>query len=341
MVETTTSFIEKWNGLPPNTVIDIESAMTELTIQIISRTMFSSDSNGICDLVGNTLRDGTEAMTFGLLDVLPVIGPWRMGRKMEHIHSIFTALDASIFKLIESRAADKAGPEKAGPIDLLGRLVAARDLDSGAGLTIQEIRDEVVIIFIAGHATTSIAVTFVWYLLSKHPWAAEKLHQELAAVLGGRPPKYEDLEHLPYTRQVIQEAMRLYPPAPSLESRKVVADDMVCGRHIPKGAQVGVVPWILHRHRTLWDEPDRFEPDRFSPGNSAGRDRFAWLPFGGGPRICIGAALALTEASLILATIAQRFRLGYVEEQQITLKARITLRTRDGIKLTVEPRMLL
>ena len=134
--------------------------------------------------------------------------------------------------------------------------------------------------------------------------------------------------------------MRLYPPAPSLESRKVVADDMVCGRHIPKGAQVGVVPWILHRHRTLWDEPDRFEPDRFSPGNSAGRDRFAWLPFGGGPRICIGAALALTEASLILATIAQRFRLGYVEEQQITLKARITLRTRDGIKLTVEPRML-
>jgi cytochrome P450 len=341
MVETTTSFIEKWNGLPPNTVIDIESAMTELTLQIISRTMFSSDSNGICDLVGNTLSDGTEAMTFGLLDVLPVIGPWRMGRKMEHIHSIFTALDASIFKLIETRAADKAGPEKAGPIDLLGRLVAARDLDSGAGLTTQEIRDEVVIIFIAGHATTSIAMTFVWYLLSKHPWAAEKLHQELAAVLGGRPPKYEDLEHLPYTRQVIQEAMRLYPPAPSLESRKVVADDMVCGRHIPKGAQVGVVPWILHRHRTLWDEPDRFEPDRFSPGNSAGRDRFAWLPFGGGPRICIGAALALTEASLILATIAQRFRLGYVEEQQITLKARITLRTRDGIKLTVEPRMLL
>ena len=159
--------------------------MTELTLQIISRTMFSSDSNGICDLVGNTLRDGTEAMTFGLLDALPVIGPWRMGRKMEHIHSIFTALDASIFKLIETRAADKAGPEKAGPIDLLGRLVAARDLESGAGLTTQEIRDEVVIIFIAGHATTAIAMTFVWYLLSKHPWAEAKTSPGACRRIGG------------------------------------------------------------------------------------------------------------------------------------------------------------
>ena len=151
-------------------------------------------------------------------------------------------------------------------------------------------------IFIAGHATTAVAMTFVWYLLSKHPWAEAKLHQELATGVRGRPPKYRDcLNFSAYTRQVIQEAMRLYPPAPSLEARKLVADDVLCGCHIPKGAQVAIMPWILHRHRTLWDEPDRFEPDRFSPENSAGRDRFAWLPFGGGPRICIGAALALTE----------------------------------------------
>jgi cytochrome P450 len=257
-------------------------------------------------------------MTFGLLDALPVIGPWRMGRKMEHIHSIFSSLDASILKLIEARAADKARPEKTGPNDLLGRLVATRDLETGAGMTTQEVRDEVVSFSLPG-TTTAVAMTFVWYLLSKHPWAEAKLHQELATVLVGRPPKYEDLEHLPYTRQVIQEAMRLYPPAPTLETRKLVADDVVCGRHIPRGAHVAVMPWILHRHQTLWDEPDRFEPDRFSPASSAGRDRFAWLPFGGGPRICIGAALALTEASLILATVAQRFRLSYVEDQQITL----------------------
>jgi len=195
-----------------------------------------------------------------------------------------------------------------------------------------------VITFIAGHETTAAAMTFVWYLLSKHPWAEAKLHQELAEVLNGRPPKYEDLERLPYTRQVIQEAMRLYPPVPGLMGRKAVADDVVCGHPLPKGAQVEIMPWVMHRHQTLWARPDRFEPDRFSPENSAGRDRFAWLPFGGGPRICIGAALAMTEASLILATAAQRFRLRYFDDQKIKLKARITLRPRDGIKLMVEPR---
>ena len=332
MVETTARFIEKWEGLAPNTPIDIASEMTELTLRIISRTMFSSDSDGICELVGNTLRDGMAAMDFGILDILPVIGPWRMGRKLDHIHSIFSVLDTSIWKLVEARA------KTIGPTDLLGRLVAARDLESGLGMTIQEVRDEVVIIFIAGHETTAVALTFVWYLLSKHPWVEGNLHQELAAVLNGRAPKYEDLEHLPYTRQVIQEAMRLYPPVPGLAARRALADDVVSGRHIPKGTQLAIMPWILHRHETLWDEPGRFDPDRFAPENSSGRDRFAWLPFGGGPRICIGASLALTEATLILATVAQRFKLGFIENQEITLNARITLRPRDGIKLTVVSR---
>lgn len=337
MVETTNRLVEKWSGLAADDVIDIDSEMTALTLKIISRTMFSSDSDGICDLVGSTLRDGFAAMDFSLWDVLPLIGPWLAGRKLKRIHTIFSALDASILRLIEERA---AAPDKAGPSDLLARLVAARDLESGAGLTTQEIRDEVVIIFVAGHETTAAAMTFVWYLLSKHPWAEAKLHQELAAVLGGRPPKFEDLERLPYTRQVIQEAMRLYPPVPGLTGRTAVADDVVCGYRIPKGANVAVMPWILHRHQTLWEQPDRFEPDRFSTENSAGRDRFAWLPFSAGPRICIGAALAMTEASLILATVAQRFRLHLIENQQIALKARITLRPRNGIKMTVERRTL-
>ena len=332
MVDTTARFIERWDDLEPNTPVDIDSEMTELTLRIISRTMFSSDSDGICELVGNTLRDGMEAMDFGLADMLPVIGPWRMNRKLEHIHSIFSALDASILK------AGRVAGKRIGTTDLLGRLVAARDSGSGFGMTIQEIRDEVVIIFIAGHETTAVAMTFVWYLLSKHPRVEAKLHQELADVLNGRSPKYEDLENLPYTRQVIQESMRLYPPVPGLAGRQAVADDVVGGRPIRKGTHVAIMPWILHRHQMLWDEPGRFDPDRFSPENSCGRDRFAWLPFGGGPRICIGASLALTEASLILATVAQRFRFGFVEDQQVRLKARITLRPRDGIKLTVVPR---
>jgi cytochrome P450 len=265
MVETTTRFIEKWE---PNATIDIDAEMTELALRIISRTMFSSDSEAICQLVGNTLRAGMEAMDFGIFDILPVIGPWRMGRKLERIHSIFSALDASILKLIEARA------KRIGTTDLLGRLVAARDADSGFGMTIQEVRDEVVIIFIAGHETTAVAMTFVWYLLSKHPEVEAKLHQELAAVLNGRAPKYEDLERLPYTRQVIQEAMRLYPPVPGLAGREAIADDELCGRRIPKGTQVAIMPWILHRHQTLWDDPGRFDPDATgSPGCPSAEDR--------------------------------------------------------------------
>ena len=334
MVETTTEFMAKWDKLAPDAVLDIDAAMTALTLQMISRTMFSSDSDGMASLVEEALSRGMGKMKFGLLDILPILGPSRINRKLEDIRSVFSMLDASIHKLIEARAAQ---PANAAPKDLLARLVAARD-GEGGGMSVREIRDEVVIIFIAGHETTAGAMTFVWYLLSKHPEVEARLHRELDQVLGGRPPTYEDLERLPYARQVIQETMRLYPSAPGLTGRQAVADDVVGGKRIPKGAQVAVLPWIVHRHHTLWTDPDRFDPDRFSPENSAGRDRFAYLPFGGGPRICIGAAMAMTEAQLILATIAQRYRPRFVEGQALSLKARITMRLTDGLKMTLQRR---
>jgi cytochrome P450 len=136
----------------------------------------------------------------------------------------------------------------------------------------------------------------------------------------------------------MQETMRLYPSAPSLTGREAVAEDVIAGHRIPKGGQVAVMPWVIHRHKALWRDPDRFDPDRFSEANSTGRDRFAYLPFGGGPRICIGAALAMTEAQLILATIAQRYSPRFVEDQPLSLKARITLRPRDGLRMTLERR---
>jgi cytochrome P450 len=333
MVDTSHRFAGRWSQLGAGAEVDMQAEMTALALAIITRTMFSADSDGIQTLMGDTLRDGMGAMKFSLLDMLPLLGPKLMARKMDNIHAIFSALDASIYELIGAR-----GGEADGPTDLLARLVAARDAESGARMTNQEVRDEVVITFFAGHETTAIAMTFIWYLLAKHPLVEARLHQELATVLGGREPAYEDLENLPYTRQVIQEAMRLYPPAPGLSGRQAVADDKICGRRIPKGAQVGVLPWVLHRHKTLWDQPDRFDPDRFSPENSVGRDRLAYLPFGGGPRICIGMAMAMTEAMLILATLAQRFQPRLVETHEVTLKARVTLRARDGVRMTLEPR---
>jgi cytochrome P450 len=157
-------------------------------------------------------------------------------------------------------------------------------------------------------------------------------------VLGGRVPTSDDLDKLVYTRMVIEEAMRLYPPAPALTGRVAREADEICGRAIRKGAELVILPWVLHRHRTLWEDPDRFDPERFSKERSASRPRFAYLPFGAGPRVCIGAQLALTEVSLLVATMAQRYRLKLVPEQEIVLTHRVTLRPRDGIRMQLERR---
>ena len=156
-----------------------------------------------------------------------------------------------------------------------------------------------VIIFFAGHETTALAMTFAFYLLAQRPEQAAKLHAELDRVLGGRPPVFEDIANLPFTRMVIDETMRLYPPAPGLSGRQALADDVVCGRLVAKGTQVVIAPWIIHHHTKLWEAPDAFDPERFSIERSKGRPRFANLPFGGGPRVCIGASLAMNEACLI------------------------------------------
>jgi cytochrome P450 len=334
MVEATKRFVDQWDARGPDAEIDIAEAMTALTLKIISRAMFSTDGEEVGDLIGSTFERGLAEMEFGLLDILPVIGPIRVRSRIARIRKIFSALDATMYRLIEERT--KAGA--AATNDLLSRLVAARDADTGVALTNLEVRDEMVIIFFAGHETTAVAMTFAFYLLAQRPAEEARLHEELDRVLAGRAPVYEDLENLPFTRMVIEETMRLYPPAPALSGRQAAVDDEICGRAVKKGAHIIVAPWILHRHQKLWENPDVFDPERFSPERSKGRPRFAYLPFGGGPRVCIGASLAMTEACLILATVAQRYRLRLVPGQDIKLRTRITLRPRDGIRMTLERR---
>jgi cytochrome P450 len=273
-------------------------------------------------------------LSFGLQHIAPLIGPILMHRKLARVRANFEAVDAVMQNLIRGRE-KRAG---AAPRDLLDRLIAATDSETGFRMTDEEVRDEVIIIFLAGHETSALAATYVWYLLSLHPEQEAKLHAELDAVLDGRAPTYDDLERLAYTRMVIEEAMRLYPPAPALTGRVAREPDEICGRPVKKGAEVAILPWVLHRHRTLWEDPDRFDPERFSRETSATRPRFAYLPFGGGPRICIGAQLAMTEVSLLVATMAQRYRLRLVPGQDIVLLHRVTLRPRGGIHMLLERR---
>jgi cytochrome P450 len=326
--------LKAWDAKAQNAEIDIAREMVTLTLEVISRTMFSADSDALRSQLDETIRKAMAELSFGLQHIAPVIGPFLLNRKLARVRANFEALDAAMQKLIRGRE-KHAG---AAPKDLLDRLIAATDSETGFRMTDEEVRDEVIIIFLAGHDTSALAATYVWYLLSLHPDEEAKLHAELDAVLGGRVPTYDDLEKLSYTRMVIDEAMRLYPPAPMLAGRLAREADEICGRPIAKATEIAILPWVLHRHRTLWDDPDRFDPERFSRERSTMRPRLAYLPFGGGPRICIGAQLALTEVSLLVATVAQRYRLKLVPRQDIVLLHRVTLRPRDGIRMQLERR---
>jgi cytochrome P450 len=307
--------------------------MMKATLHIISRTMFSSDSDEIVDVVERGVGRYQSEIRPGLIDLLELpqwlsrLTSWRRPER------IFGEFDKVIDRLLAERS--RAGEGQ--PKDLLARLLAARDEETGGGMTAEEIRNQVVTIFMAGHETTALALTWTWYLLSQHPAARAKLEAELTQVLGGRAPRHEDLGKLRYTRMVLEESMRLYPPAHTL-SRVALADDEILGHHIPAGAQILVVPWLLHRNPKLWDRPGVFDPERFAPERAGSRHRFAYIPFGAGPRICIGAAFAMAEAMLLLATIAQRYRLHLKPGFPVEPQGLITLRARHGMQMNLERR---
>ena len=333
MAEAAAAFGEGWARLGDGAEVDVSADMTQLTLEIISKTMFSADAGEMTGATGLALQQSQEeAFNFNLLDLLPIIGPMRLAAKERLMGQIFAPMDGTLNRLIEQRRADP------GRLDLLGRLVAALDEDTGAGLTAKEVRDEVLTIFVAGHETTASAMTFVWYVLSQFPEWEARLHAELDEVLGGRTPTEADLPKLVLTRRIIEETMRLYPPAPGLSARTALKADELGGQKIAAGSTVVVSSWVLHRHRQLWDHPERFDPDRFSPERSEGRARFAYLPFGGGPRVCIGQMLAMTEATLILATLAQRFRPRLRPGYPVEIQHRVTIRPRGGLPMRLETR---
>jgi cytochrome P450 len=333
MTEVTEEMLAQWDALPERSEVDVAVAMMHTTLHIISRAMFSSDSDEIVDVVERGVSEYQTTVRPNLLDLLhfpewltELISP-RMA------DGILDEFDASVDRLLTERG---RAPD-AEPKDLLARLIAARDTETGGGMTAQEVRDQVVTIFMAGHETTAQALAWTWYLLSQHPAAEAKLHEELASVLEGRTPRHDDVANLPYARMVLEEAMRLYPPAHTL-GRQPIAADEVSGHRVPAGSTVLIVPWMLHRKPSLWERPDRFEPERFSPERAAARPRFTYLPFGAGPRICIGAAFAMEEGILILATIAQRYRLRLKPGHPIEPQGLITIRPRYGLPMILERR---
>jgi cytochrome P450 len=333
MTTAAEELLAEWRTQPATASIDIADAMMEITLKIISRTMFSSDSDDIMTIMSHAAGRYQATVRPNVLDLIG-LPDWLAGfSRRRASQRAFAEFDAVIDGLIESRLRDTGGAAK----DLLARLISARDDETGGGMSAQEVRDHVITMFMAGHETTAMAMTWAWYLLSQHPAEEAKLHAELDAVLGGRAPLHEDLDKLVYTRMVIEESMRIYPAVPAIE-REATADDALVGVRVPKGSVVMIVPWVLHRHQKLWKDPGRFDPERFAPEHAAKRQRFSYLPFGGGKRICIGAAFATVEATVLLATLAQHYRMRTVPGHLVEPQGLITLRARHGIKMTMTGR---
>ena len=324
----TADLLSRWNALPESSEVDVGAAMMHTTLHIISRTMFSADSDEIVNVVERSVEQYQRSVRPSLFDLLG-FPEWfvKFLSPRQRAAAAFDEFDRAVDRLLDTRAGERNGERK----DLLARLVAARDTETDLGMTAKEVRDEVVTIFMAGHETTAQALTWTWYLLSLHPEARAKLNAELNTVLNGRTPGYGDIAKLRYTRMVIEESMRLYPPAHTM-AREPISTDYILGHRIPAGSIVLIVPWLLHRKSSLWEEPHRFIPERFAVDHP----RFTYIPFGAGQRICIGAAFAMTEAVLILAMIAQCYRMRLKAGYPVEPQGLITLRPRYGLRMILE-----
>lgn len=329
MVDCTTDWLDDLEGRATNRPVDIHHEMMQLTFRIVGLTLFSMEL-GSHDEVGPAITVALDHAN-AQVEHLYMIPTWVPTPANFRFRKALRKLDALVMQIISKR---RAGEDKP---DLLSMLMAATDETGTERMTDRQLRDEVLTLALAGHETTANALSWTWYLLSKHPDVERRLFQEVQEVLGDRPPRLEDFKALEYTNRVVQESMRLYPPAWMFE-RQAIADDEIGDYRIPKGTIIGICPWSVHRHPELWPNPEGFDPDRFLPERSENRPRYAYIPFGGGPRVCIGNHFAMMEAVLLVAGIAQRFRLDLDPSHHIGLDPGITLRPRHGMYMYARPR---
>jgi cytochrome P450 len=313
-------------------VLDIHAEMMALTQAIVAKTLFDADVSDVADAVvhaSNVLMADFGARLRSVLRILPSWMPTPANRKAR---DAIRRLDEVVYRMIAAR---RRSDEDRG--DLLSILLHAQDADDGTRMTDQQVRNEVMTLFMAGHETTAVALSWAWYLLAQHPEVDARLADELQAVVGDRPPSVSDLPKLTYAEAVVSESMRLYPPAYAM-GRQAVRPTEVAGHPIAPGLIVAIPACVVHRDARWFDEPEAFRPERWDGDLARRLPRYAYFPFGGGPRQCIGNAFATMEAVLLLATIAQRFRLALVPGQRVTPTPYVTLRPEPGIRMRLTRR---
>jgi len=338
MVESAERKADSWHD---GDVLDIDHEMMQLTLEIVGKTLFNAEVGSEEDGIGKALTTLVELFTFlllpfsELLEVLPFPQSIRFKRARK-------TLDRVMYGIINDRR--KSGRDEG---DLLSMLLTAQDEDDGGAMTDEQVRDEALTLFLAGHETTANALTWTWYLLSQNPEAEAKLHTELDAVLsvppavaGGeisalRIPTMDDLPNLRYTEAVLAESMRLYPPAWAI-GRNVAVEHEFGGYPVAPGSLILSSPYVLHRDARFWESPAEFLPERWeSQSVKEAGQRNIYFPFGGGVRRCIGESFAWTEGILLIATIARRWRLSLAKGQQVAIKPQITLRPKYGMRMEI------
>jgi cytochrome P450 len=308
--------------------LDISREMNRATLRIVAQNLFSANVDAQLEVVTDAMDVFQKLMMNMTLGLLPAWVPTPLRLRAR---AAKRDLDALVYALIAER---RAGRGDHG--DLLTMLLEA-ETEDGERMSDAQARDEIVTLFLAGHETTANTLNWTWMLLARHPEVEANLHAELDAVLDGRPPTLADLKALPYTEMVIKESLRLYPPA-WMYSRQAARDTVVAGYAIQAGTTVAINAYGAHRDPKIWPEAEAFIPERFSAGREADIPRYAYVPFGGGPRICVGSAFAMMEAQLMLATVAARYRLTLDPGQRVEMLPLITLNPKGGLPMTVRAR---
>jgi cytochrome P450 len=326
MVEYTNRLTSSWRD---GEVRDIHREMMRLTLEVVVKTLFNADVSGDADKVASVLERivqpfASQATLKWIIDNrLPTPAHRRFNRAAQEIDEI-------VFRIISERRGSGADEG-----DLLSMLLAAHD-DDGSQMTDPQLRDEVMTIFLAGHETTALTLSWAWYLLAKHPDVEKKFHEELDGVLGKRPAEIADLPNLKFTEMIAKESMRLYPPAYGL-GRQALEDCEIGGYRVTRNAQIFMFPWAMHRDPRYFEQPLEFQPERWTDEFASSLPKYAYFPFGGGPRTCIGNYFAMMEVVLLLATIGQRFRFS-LHTDRVELLPAMSLRPKGDLNVTIHER---